>query len=413
MLATGWTGAGVFLAQQVYAHNHFLVYLAAFLLICFVLSLFIPRTNKIRFLKEKTQARMFRINLLGLFLVVFGSLSYWGIDTYVTRLPHPVVPFIFFVLIYAIIFGFGNSFIVFIFSTWFVLEYLYRANLLSVEHSLSVILTILALLLGLVIGLIIHIYQRRLRWRIEELRALVKLRDQLTSETAHELKTPLTTIKLYAQMIEKSAGKKMTRSDLLEKIGMIELEADKLTVLIDSLLEFSRLQSGKLKLNTDLFNLSDMTAERVKAMREIWPDHTFVLGHMPKNAIILGDKLRLDQVLSNLLTNAAKYSPQNTPITVRLSQTAGEYILTVTDKGYGIPPAVQKRIFEPFYQLEGADNLGFNGLGLGLYICQQILSRHNGSISVSSQPGRGSTFFVSLPRSQKRPGHARFAPVIS
>lgn len=391
----------LFILEQAYRYNQFLVYLLCFLLFCFILSFFIRPLHNIRFLHTRRQVRLFRVNLLGLFLVVLGSLTYWGVDTYIVRLPHPVIPFIFFVLIYAIVFGFGNSFIVFIFSTWFVLEYLYRSNEFSAAHSVSVVLAVVALVAGLAIGLTINIYQKRLRRRIEELRYLVKLRDQFTSEAAHELKTPLTTIKLYAQMIEKDATKGRTQKKLRQKVSMIELEADKVTVLIDSLLDFSRLQSGKLQLSNEFFNFSDLVRERVSVMREIWHDHMFLLRKLPKNTIVFGDKIRLDQVLTNLLTNAAKYSPKQSSITVGLERSGTSYLLSVQDTGWGIPRAMQQHIFEPFYQLQRDEKSGFGGLGLGLYICAEILSLEKGSISVESKEGTGSIFTVRIPQPRR------------
>lgn len=391
-----------FILEQVVRHNPFLGFLLLLFLICFFLSLFVRPFPKIRFLKDKSNIRLFRANLLGLFLVVLGSLSYWGVDTYVIHLPHPVVPFIFFVMIYAIIFGFGNSFIVFIFSTWFILEYLYRSKIFSTEHAISATLTVLALIVGLAVGMAVNIYQKRLRRRIEELRNLVRLRDQFTSEAAHELKTPLTTIKLYAQMIEKNARENKKQDDLEGKIAMIELEADKVTVLIDSLLDFSRLQSGKLKLQKELFNLSDLVRKRMKAMQEIWPDHRFVLKRLPKSVIIVGDQIRFDQVLTNLLSNAAKYSPKHTSIAIQIKRDGASYLLSVEDHGYGIPKSLQQHIFEPFYQMRDSEKVGFSGLGLGLYICSEILSLQKGRISVESEEGKGSTFFVRFPSPRSR-----------
>ena len=240
---------------------------------------------------------------------------------------------------------------------------------------------------------------------IERAREAIEARDAFISIASHELKTPLTALKLQAQMLSKelSGGSRPralasnTRGALAgpARIQNVNRQVERMVTLVDQLLDVSRITMGRFDLRREAFDLRALVIEVVDrltpsiaaAQCEAQLDlGDSVVGHW--------DRSRMDQVISNLLSNAVKYGA-GAPIRIRLEHLDGDVELTVQDHGIGIPREARQRIFDRFERLVSDRNYG--GFGLGLWIVRQIVETHGGAIGVSSSPGQGSLFKVSLP----------------
>ena len=183
-----------------------------------------------------------------------------------------------------------------------------------------------------------------------------------------------------------------------DSAAVIEEEADHLTGLIDDLLDASRLQAGGLNLNLGDVALDQLERHMVEKYSVEAVQHPIVLDFPAKFPTVPGDAPRLNQVLSNLINNAIKYSPAGVPIRLAGRVTPHEVIVTVADQGIGIPLDEQGRIFERFYRVDDQLSRQTQGSGLGLYLAKAIIDAHRGRIWVESMPGRGAAFSFALPR---------------
>ncbi len=214
-------------------------------------------------------------------------------------------------------------------------------------------------------------------------------RKEFLSQASHELKTPVTTLKLLSQVISrKLKGKKIN----LAEVAVMERELNYLTNLINELLNLSQIEIGKVHLNLEKIDLA-------KLIREVTGRMKFLINRQKisieifRSLEVLADKYRLEQVLINLLTNASKYSPGKSVITVSLEKKGKYAYVSVADYGEGIPASKLPLLFDKYYQA----NLKKIGFGLGLYISKGIILRHKGKIWAESKLGKGSTFYFSLP----------------
>lgn len=227
---------------------------------------------------------------------------------------------------------------------------------------------------------------------IEEQKQAVKQKDEFISMASHELKTPLTSIQGYIQLLERLNGD----SSLKQYIDRTVIQVKKLDNLIGDLLDISRIESGKLKLNMKDFNFQQMLAPAIAMMQETYPDYT--IQHTGNaNVIVHGDEARLEQVVINFLSNAIKYAPDSKLIKVETTiATDKKLVVKVIDSGPGISTKEQQFIFDKFYRTEESVK-NIQGLGIGLYICADILSRHECEYGVESEPGKGAVFYFSIP----------------
>ncbi len=227
----------------------------------------------------------------------------------------------------------------------------------------------------------------------------IQIRDEFLSIASHELRTPLTPLKLQLQNMSRQVKKgqiHVKEQDVVLKIvENSDKQVDRLINLIDDLLDVSRISAGKLTLHREDFNFGEMVEEVIShystQMKEA---KTFLEVDIDKSILCRADRVRMEQVLINLLTNAVKYAPQK-PVYVRVHRSGSNVRLEVRDEGEGISPENQKRIFGRFERVRDKNNIG--GLGLGLYICRQIVEAHQGVIAVVSNPGKGSIFSVEIP----------------
>lgn len=234
----------------------------------------------------------------------------------------------------------------------------------------------------------------------ESAKEAIAVRDEFLSIASHELKTPLTSLKLhmqrFARLVTKDKVQSLSLEDLTKTSRSANLQINRLTVQIDDLLDVSRISAGKFTLHFEIFNLAQVIQNVITEFGQQFPNiqKTTTLNLDPDINIKI-DKIRIEQVLINLLSNATKYAPDS-PIYITLAKMNSQWVkLVVKDNGPGINEHDQFRIFDRFERVKSTASVG--GLGLGLYICKQIILTHNGKISVSSKKGFGAEFTIELP----------------
>ncbi|MBN1260719.1 MAG: PAS domain-containing protein [Anaerolineae bacterium] len=233
---------------------------------------------------------------------------------------------------------------------------------------------------------------------ISHFRQADALKDTFISVISHELKTPVSIIKGYAETLRRPEAR---RNGVLmdEMLAAITEESDRLARLVDDLLDVSRLQAGGLPFqDVEEVALEDLARRVVERYAPHAPRHKLVTAFPEDYPLIDGDPRRLEQVLDNLVSNAIKYSPRGGEVRIVGSATPAEVRVSVQDSGIGVPYAEQERIFERFYRVEGPETRAVPGTGLGLYLARAIVRAHGGRIWVESIPGSGATFHISLPR---------------
>jgi PAS domain S-box-containing protein len=225
------------------------------------------------------------------------------------------------------------------------------------------------------------------------LQQAVALRDDFLSIAGHELRTPLAALLLHLQSLERATRKEGGPPRLLERLGKAGAAAGRLELLVNQLLDVSRLQAGRFVLDPHRTDLVTLVQEVIGRHTEHAAAGEIALA-APAELVGTWDHARLDQVVTNLLVNAIKYGRGN-PVEVALAQRDGHAVLEVTDHGIGIPEEAHERIFQRFERAAGSSDHA--GIGLGLWITREIVAASGGRIDVRSQPGQGSTFTVTLP----------------
>jgi len=231
-----------------------------------------------------------------------------------------------------------------------------------------------------------------------ELRAADQRKDEFLAMLAHELRNPLAPISTGAHLL------KLLHSDnaqITQTCAIIARQVEHMTGLVDDLLDVSRVTRGLVSLSTQVLDLRKVIDDAAEQIRPLIATrrHTVVLDLPLEAATVKGDHKRLVQVVANLLNNANKYTPEGGRIELRLRQDDGEYVLTVTDDGIGMEPALVARVFDLFSQAERTPDRSQGGLGLGLALAKSLVELHGGSVSADSPGlGKGSSFTVRLPR---------------
>lgn len=229
-------------------------------------------------------------------------------------------------------------------------------------------------------------------------RAAVRARDEFLSVASHELKTPLTSLKLQSQLLRHLRDRGDARAYEPQRIDalidQVDRQVNRLNRLVDDMLDISRIQAGRLRIEPRLIELAPLVARATARVRECSRGDVDLSFGDADPVRVVADPDRLVQVLESLLSNALRYG-EGRPVRVRLGHEKGTVLLSVTDEGRGIPLDLQARIFERFERADLPNDAG--GLGLGLFIARQIVVAHDGQIWVESEMGRGATFFVRLP----------------
>lgn len=220
-------------------------------------------------------------------------------------------------------------------------------------------------------------------------------KNDFIAMVSHELKTPLTSINGYTQLLQAKA-KKGEPFDGLVFLDRIQVQLRKMTSMVNGFLNVSRLESAKIKLDKSKFDLSRLALEMEQEFASLVSSHSIEFA--PGQEIwIEADRDKISHVISNFLSNAVKYSPRGSKITMDCVLNGNGATLRVSDEGIGVENSDIVKVFDRYYRVESESTSKISGFGIGLYLCAEIIERHNGKIGVESEIGSGSTFYFSLP----------------
>jgi two-component system CheB/CheR fusion protein len=235
---------------------------------------------------------------------------------------------------------------------------------------------------------------------ITERKQLERQKDEFISIASHELKTPVTSVKAYTQILGQRFHK-AGDGQSAELVGKMDSQLDKLTNLIGDLLDITKIEAGGIQFHESYFDFNELIEETIEDLQRATENHRIVIELQP-SVIVHGDHDRLGQVLTNFMTNAIKYSPKANKIIVKTVVDKHNVTLSVQDFGLGLSPEDQAKVFERFYRVSGSNQSTYPGLGLGLYIASEIIKRHKGRVWVESKKAKGSTFCFSLPITKQK-----------
>lgn len=237
---------------------------------------------------------------------------------------------------------------------------------------------------------------------VTEMVRLEKVKDDFITVASHELKTPLTSIKAFTQILRWRLSK-LPDKDTLYMLSRVDEQIEKLTNLVVTMLDVSKIQSGRLVYRMSYYGIDELVCEVVKDISmTVGNDHRIQIRGKSGERV-RGDRFRIGQVLANLLINAIKYSPNSNKIVVNIKSDKKAVTVGVRDFGIGIPSEKMGGLFSKFYRVNQnkKEKGGFSSLGLGLYISAEIIKRHEGKIGAKSKLGEGSTFYFKIPIKQK------------
>lgn len=229
---------------------------------------------------------------------------------------------------------------------------------------------------------------------------LERQKDEFLGIASHELKTPVTSIKAYGQVLL-TVFQRNGDTKAVEKIKKMDAQVNKLTSLIGDLLDVTKIHSSRLEFHEEYFDFNELMSEIVDEM-QLTTEKQKLIKKFDTTKTLYGDRDRIGQVLTNLISNAMKYSLYEKKIIIRTKVTVKKITVSVQDFGVGIPKEKQEKVFEQFFRVSGPKHATVPGLGLGLYISSEIIKRQGGRIWVESQEGKGSTFYFSLPLTNKK-----------
>jgi PAS domain S-box-containing protein len=221
-------------------------------------------------------------------------------------------------------------------------------------------------------------------------------KDNFLTLASHELRTPITSIKGYTELLLRNSDVTSTPRNK-HFLEVIHQQVNHLVRLVNDLVDVSRIERDALPMHRETFNLSSLVAKVAYNMRLVAPSREIKLEVPNTPVLVNGDRDQLQGVLQNLLENALKYAPEDTPVEVIISSDGTEAVAAVRDYGVGVPKDQHTKVFERFYRATNAGSRPRNGLGLGLFIARSIVERHGGRIWVESRQGQGSTFYFALP----------------
>jgi two-component system sensor histidine kinase/response regulator len=237
--------------------------------------------------------------------------------------------------------------------------------------------------------------QEALKEEIEFRKRAENQKDEFISIASHELKTPLTSIKGFLQLLQRSLDQNDVETSK-KFLCRTQTQVEKLRHLIADLLDISKMDSGKMIFCNAEFHFSDMLDNVIDVIRQTNPEYN-IIKRCAEKIKVFGDETRIEQVVINFITNAIKYSPVTKEIEIdTYINEQEELVFRVKDYGIGIPKEKQDQLFNKFYRVEESSTR-FQGLGMGLYICAEILKRHQSRFGVESELGKGSTFYFQMP----------------
>lgn len=229
---------------------------------------------------------------------------------------------------------------------------------------------------------------------ITDRKKLEENKDEFLGIASHELRTPLTSIKGFVQILERMLAQQDRPKEKLY-LQKTRTYVDRLNGLVADLLDISKIQAGKLQMNVIEFDIDQVVTDAIEGVQYMTSKHK-IIKKSTVHQIVTGDQVRIEQVITNLLTNAVKYSPDAHQIFVNIEKKADSVVVSVQDFGFGIEKKEQQRLFQRFYRVRKTSH-SVAGLGVGLYVSLEIIKRHGGKMWVDSTEGKGSTFYFSLP----------------
>ncbi len=224
-----------------------------------------------------------------------------------------------------------------------------------------------------------------------------KQQEDFVHMATHELKSPVTVLKGYQQLLVSRIEAQDANKDYLSMLSKMNLQLDKLLSLIGDMLDSTRIKAGELNHHFSIFNINNCIRECVDAVKASFPNHQVHCELTSPDPLLRGDKDRIGQVITNFITNAIKYSPGKLEIKIITLREKGFAKVIVKDEGIGIPKSKLKQVFDRFYRVDTLPKDTFQGLGLGLFIASEIVKTHQGTIGVDSKEGEGSEFWFKLP----------------
>jgi two-component system, OmpR family, phosphate regulon sensor histidine kinase PhoR len=249
------------------------------------------------------------------------------------------------------------------------------------------------LLLGITILAFVLLYRNLLRQR-----RLADAKNEFISNITHELKTPIATVGVAIEAL-KNFNAIHNPERTKEYLDISSNELQRLNLLVDKVLKLSMFETKDVELKQELFNLQDVVTEVVDSLRlQLEKNHATVSITHEGDTSLHGDRLHLLSVVFNLLDNAIKYSNENPAIAVDLKGSETSVVLTISDNGIGIAPEYKDKIFEKFFRVPHGDTHDAKGYGLGLSYVAQVIKKHNGTIEMESQSGKGTSFTITLPK---------------
>jgi two-component system, NarL family, sensor histidine kinase BarA len=242
---------------------------------------------------------------------------------------------------------------------------------------------------------------RELRSSFEKLKALDVMKSNFLATVSHELRTPLTSIIGYAEMVVEGIGGKIP-APAKKHVQLIVGKGEQLLELINSVLDMSKIESGRMELSIDRVSLEEVVDDAIASVApQAQKKNLKVTAKVEGVRDLLADKYKLRQVLVNLLSNAVKFTPEGGKVRISAKRAGkgpeGKVVIQVSDSGVGIPAELQAKVFERFYQVDNSSTRQYGGTGLGLPIVRSFVEMHGGTIRVESEAGKGTTFIVEIP----------------
>lgn len=230
----------------------------------------------------------------------------------------------------------------------------------------------------------------------EEIEQALKLRNRFLAMASHELRTPVTMLKGYAQVLRHRAQQRAD-GEMLKPLEVVNRQVNRMAALIDELLEVSRIEGGRLDFEAVSFDLNLAVTEVIDEVRISASGFTLRIHEKTRNLWVRGDRTRIQRVMTNLLMNALKYSSEQRDVDISIARQGDQAVVSVSDYGIGIPAEQKPQVFELYFRGANVSTQNYGGLGLGLYISKSIVDAHGGGMWLESEEGKGSTFYFSLP----------------
>lgn len=239
-------------------------------------------------------------------------------------------------------------------------------------------------------------------WRYREAQVAVRQRDRFVSIVSHELKTPLTTLLGFARLLQQWSNQPNADPERNQRaLERITEQVYRLNDLINTLLDLSHIRTSQFHIEKTLVDVGVLVQDLIEGLRPALQQHTVTVNGTCEPLLVEGDSTRLRQVLQNLIDNALKYSPDGGNVAITVERKAARVCVQVTDTGIGIPSEAMPHLFKSFYRAANGEARGIEGMGIGLYLVNEIIIFHGGHIEVESTEGNGSTFTVYLPLAEQ------------